>query len=182
MYKCLVAPPQQGSELCAHKPASKCYVPYTYKSVPSFSGSVGCNMDHHTPEGGDEEGFKWGSVQWGDPRKGPSSLKLLVQTVLLCPIAGGCRSACCPQSLLSPPELANRGPDSRYARAGPLIQETSGKDPKATYDEIPPAFSQSPGGLKLGAVLRRQRQQSAALQRCSCFFVPCRTGALLQPC
>lgn len=66
--------------------------------------------------------------------------------------------------LLSPPKLANRGPDSHYARAGPLIQETSGKDPKATYDEIPPAFSQSPGGLKLGAVLRRQRQQGAALQ------------------
>lgn len=91
MYEGLLAQPQWGSKLCAHEPASKCNIPY--KSVPSFSGSVGCNMDHHTPKGGDEEGFRWVSVQWSDPRKGPYSLKMLVQTVLLCPIAGDCCSA-----------------------------------------------------------------------------------------
>jgi len=106
MDECSVAQLQQCSEFCAHEPASKCNIPYTYKSIPSFSGSVGCNTDHHTPKGGDEEGVKWVSVQWGDPKKGPYLLKMPVHTALLCPIAGGyCSGWLSPEPALAQPSL-----------------------------------------------------------------------------
>ena len=166
MYECLVAQPQQGSELCAHEPASKCNVPYIYESVPSFSGSVGCNKDRHTPKGGDEEEFKRVSVQWGDPRKGSYSLKMLVQTVLLCPTAGGCCSAwLSPEPALQPPSLTTGDLTHVMQGQDPSFRKFQGKDPKATFDEIPPVFSQPHGALKPGALLRRQTQQGAALQR-----------------
>lgn len=40
-----------------------------------------------------------------------------------------------------------------------------GKDPKVTFDKTSPAFFQPQGALEPGAILRRQTQQGAALQR-----------------
>lgn len=123
-------------------------------------------MDHHTTKGGDEEGFKWVSMQWDDARKGPYSLKMLVQTVLLCPITGGCCSACLSPEPALPPQSLIMG-DLTHSMQGqdPSPRRFQGKDPKATFEETPSAFSQPHGVLKPGATLRRQNQQGAAPQR-----------------
>lgn len=104
--------------------------------------------------------------QWGDPRKGPYSLKMLVQTVLLCPTAGGCCSACLSPEPALPPQSSITG-DLTHIMEGqdPSFRRFQGKDPKATFEEIPPAFSQPHEASEPGAILRMQTQQGAALQR-----------------